>query len=96
VSNQKLTIMAKKEFDPSWFMNVEKIEDLKKLGDNPDMEDFTNGVMDVFKTPILLRTMAALIEQGEKLPQKMLAKEINYRMMHILNEEDSSGQTLKN
>jgi hypothetical protein len=60
------------------------------------MEDFTNGVMDVFKTPILLRTMAALIEQGEKLPQKMLAKEINYRMMQILNEEDSSDQTLKN
>lgn len=88
--------MAKKEFDPSWFMNVEKIEDLKKLGDNPDMKDFTNGVMDVFKTPILLRTMAALIEQGEKLPQKMLAKEINYRMLQILNDENPSGQTLKN
>ena len=88
--------MTKKKFDPSWFMNVEKIEELKKLGDNPDPEDFTNGVMDVFKTPILLRTMAALIEKDEKLPLKLLAKEINYRMMQILNEEDPSGQTLKN
>lgn len=88
--------MTKKKFDPSWFMNVEKIEELKQLGDNPDMGDFTNGVMDVFKTPILLRTMAALIEKDEKLPLKMMAKEINYRMLQILNEEDSSDRTLKN
>lgn len=87
-------IMAKKKFDPSWFFNVEKIEDLKKLGDHPDMEDFTNGVLDVFKTPILLRTMARIIEKDEKLPLKMMAKEVKYRMMQILNEEESSGQTL--
>ncbi len=89
-------IMAKKKFDPSWFFNVEKIEDLKKLEENPDIKEFTNVFMDVLKTPILLRTMARLIEKDEKLPLKMMAKEINYRMMQILNEEDSSDQTLKN
>ena len=45
---------------------------------------------------ILLRTMARMIEKDEKLPLKMMAKEINNRMIQILNEEDSSGQTLKN
>ena len=33
--------MTKKKFDPSWFVNVEKIKALKKLGDNPKSEDFT-------------------------------------------------------
>ena len=88
--------MAKKKLDLSLFINVEKIEALNKLGDHPDLEDFTKGVMDVFKTPILLRTMAKIIERNEKLPLKMMAKEINNRMMQIINEEDSSGQTLKN
>lgn len=87
-------IMAKKKFDPSRFMNVEKVEELINLEDHPDMEDFTNGVWGVFKTPILLRTMARIIEKDEKLPLKMMAKEIKYRMMQILNEEESSGQTL--
>lgn len=87
-------IMTKKKFDPSRFMNVEKAEELLNLGDPPDLEDFTNGIWDVFKTPILLRTMARIIEKEEKLPLKMMAKEINKRMMEILNEEDSSGQTL--
>lgn len=88
--------MAKKKFDPSWIFNIEKVEELLNLGDHPDLEDFTNGIWDVFKTPILLRTMARIIEKDEKLPLKMLAKEINNRMMQILNEEDSSGQTLIN
>ncbi|RXJ49578.1 hypothetical protein [Gelidibacter gilvus] len=86
--------MAKKKFDPSWFFNVEKIEDLKKLGDNSDVKDYTNVFMDILKTPILLRTMARIIEKDEKLPLKMMAKEVKYRMMQILNEEESSGQTL--
>lgn len=89
-------IMAKKKLDLSLFINVEKIEALIELGDHPDMEDFINGFMDILKTPILLRIMAKIIERDEKLPLKTMAKEINYRMMQIINEEDSSGQTLKN
>lgn len=85
--------MAKKQFDPSWFMNVEKAEELLNLGDHPDLEDFINDFWDVFKTPILLRTMARIIETDEKLPLKMMAKVINNRMMQILDEEHSSAQT---
>tara|TARA_R110002012_G_scaffold99170_2_gene237085 strand:- start:2550 stop:2732 length:183 start_codon:yes stop_codon:yes gene_type:complete len=55
--------MAKKKFDTSFFMNLENIEELDEFDDNSDIEDLTNAVMDVFKTPILLRTMAALIEK---------------------------------
>lgn len=81
--------MAKEKFDPSLFFNVEKIEDLKKLGENPDIKDFTNVFLDILKTHTLLRIMARLIEKDEKLPLKVMAKEINNRMMQILDEEDA-------
>ncbi|MFD2827622.1 hypothetical protein ACFSYG_14175 [Leeuwenhoekiella polynyae] len=78
--------MAKKKFDASFFMNLEDIEELDKFDDNSNIEDLTNAVMDVFKTPILLRTMAALIEKDADISLKnMMAKEINYRIMQILN-----------
>ena len=84
--------MAKEEFEPSYFMNVEMIEELKKLGDNPDIEDFTNGVFNCFKTPILLRTMAAAMEQENKLVIDILAKEINYRMIQLIHEKSSTKE----
>lgn len=88
--------MAKKKYDPSWFMNEEMIEELKKLGENPSIEDFTNGVMDIFKTPILLRTLASAIEQDNKPVIELLAKEINFRIFQILNDQSSRNNTLKN
>lgn len=88
--------MAKKKYDPSWFMNEERIEELKKLGENPSIEDFTNSVMDIFKTPILLRTLASAIEQDNKPVIELLAKEINFRIFQILNDQSSRNNTLKN
>ena len=89
--------MAKKKFDASYFMNLENIKKLDKFDENSNIEDLTNVVMDVFKTPILLRTMATLIEKdADNSLKMMMAKEINYRMVQFLNKDDSSGQTLIN
>ncbi|MEH6659678.1 hypothetical protein [Leeuwenhoekiella marinoflava] len=78
--------MAKKKLDASFFMNLENIEELDEFDDNSDIEHLTNAVMEVFKTPILLRTMAAIIEKDADNSLKiMMAREINYRMMQILN-----------
>ncbi|MEH6658293.1 hypothetical protein [Leeuwenhoekiella marinoflava] len=79
-------------------MNLENIKELDNFDDNSNIEDLTNAVMDVFKTPILLRTMAAIIEKDADISlKKMMAKEINYRMMQILNVAESSpDQTLIN
>ncbi|WP_286760921.1 hypothetical protein [Salegentibacter sp. UBA1130] len=84
--------MAKEEFDPSYFMNVEMIEELKKLGDDPDIEDFTNGVFNCFKTPILLRVMADVMEEDNKLVVDILAKEINYRMIQVMHEKNTTKE----
>lgn len=89
--------MAVSKFDASYFMNLENITELKKIDGDSNIEDLTNAVMDVFKTPILLRTMAALIERDADISLKtVMAKEINYRMMQILAEEDSSENTTIN
>jgi len=87
--------MAKK-FNSSDFMNLEMIEKLHELGENPNPEDFTNSIFDCFKTPILLQTLARAIEQDKKPVIKLLARETNYRMMQLLNEESLPNSTQKN
>ena len=89
--------MAKKKIDTSFFMNLENIELLNDFDDNSNFEGFKKAIMDVFKTPILLRTMARLIENEANFSsKKMMATEIKYRMMQILAEEDSSKKTTLN
>jgi|GEM_PF-2980459 len=89
--------MSKKKKFASLYMNLENIELLDNFDNDSNIEDFKNAVMDVFKTPILLRTMARLIESEVSLSlKKVMAQEINYRMMQILAEEDSSENTTIN
>ena len=52
--------------------------------------------MDIIKTPTLLRTMARAIEKNERSVIRLLAREINYRMIQILNEQTSPDGTPKN
>lgn len=78
--------MEKQKFDPSGFMYLEKFEELKKLGNTPDLEEFSQAVMDIFKTPLILRTLARAIEKDEKRIIKGMAREVQSRMAQILND----------
>ncbi len=69
------------------YVNVEKLKELRKLGERPSVEDLTNGILDCFKTPFLLHLLDDAIEMGNTPVIRLLTREVNYRMMQMMHEK---------
>ncbi|WP_339653668.1 hypothetical protein [uncultured Salegentibacter sp.] len=70
------------------YVNMEKLEELRKLGKSPDPEDLKIAILNCLKTPFILHMLANAMEgeKGNTPILRLLTREVNYRTMHMMHE----------